>query len=81
MGDADGGRHQFIEKSQARMRHEELVVERIERGIECLLDRRKIQFAIFHGRVVAVYEYGSHGDQQKNSNVFSGQHSPGVGGL
>jgi hypothetical protein len=55
------------------MRHEKLVVERVKRGIKGLFDTRKIKLAILHGRMVAMHEHGSGGNNKKKSNVFAGQ--------
>src|SRR5579863_2163933 len=73
MGDAHGRRHHLIEQRHARMRHEELVVEGVQRRMQILLDAGEVEFSVFGSGMITVNEYRPDGDQKKKSDVPTGQ--------
>jgi hypothetical protein len=44
-------------------------IVRVERGIKSLLDRRNVDFSVFHVGVVTMKEYGGKGEKQEEEAV------------
>ncbi len=76
MGDAHRGGNDVGKQRHARVRHEVLVVEGIERGMEMLDDAGEIELGVFNAGVVAMHEHGADADEEQQSDLPAAQSRP-----
>ena len=70
MRDANRSGNELREQRHARMRHEEHIILRIERRVQCLLDAGKIYFRILDRWVIPVHSNAGDRQHQQQAKFF-----------